>query len=50
MQSEMGQKIEGGGTMMHRPNILSRSQSNFPVESLAKQGVSVQQITVPKGK
>ncbi|RXG58736.1 Helicase ARIP4 [Armadillidium vulgare] len=48
MQSEMGQKIEGGGTMMHRPNILSRSQTNFPVESLAKQGVSVQQITVPK--
>ena len=50
LQAEMGHRLEGGG-IVHRPNILSRSnQPNFPVEALAKQGVSVQQITVPKGK
>ncbi|ROT75209.1 hypothetical protein C7M84_006255 [Penaeus vannamei] len=44
----MGQRLEGG-SLIHRPNILSRGgQPNFPVEALAKQGVSVQQITVPK--
>lgn len=50
LQAEMGQRLEGG-SLIHRPNILSRGgQPNFPVEALAKQGVSVQQITVPKGK
>ena len=48
LQAEMSRKLEGGSGMIHRPNILSRG-SNFPVEALAKQGVSVQQITVPKG-
>ncbi|XP_042205166.1 mucin-6-like [Homarus americanus] len=48
LQAEMGQRLEGGN-IIHRPNILSRgAQPNFPVEALAKQGVSVQQITVPK--
>lgn len=53
IQAEMGQRLEGGGsgsTIIHRPNILGRggAQPSFPVEALAKQGVSVQQITVPK--
>ncbi|CAL4128388.1 unnamed protein product, partial [Meganyctiphanes norvegica] len=41
-------QAEAAGGMAHRPNILSRGSSQFPVEALAKQGVSVQQITVPK--
>ncbi|KAK8371929.1 hypothetical protein O3P69_013526 [Scylla paramamosain] len=54
IQAEMGQRLEAGNasgpTIIHRPNILGRGggQPSFPVEALAKQGVSVQQITVPK--
>ena len=48
LQADMSHKYDG--SMIHRPNILSRGgTSGFPVEALAKQGVSVQQITVPKG-
>ena len=41
--------IPGGGIMMARPG-MSQGRSNFPADALAKQGVSVQQITVPKGE
>ena len=50
MDSEMWKKVQRGRLLFQRPNILSKAASSTPVESLAKQGVSVQQIKIPKGK
>ena len=41
--------VTGGGIMMTRPGQVQGRAGNFPADALAKRGVSVQQITVPKG-